>query len=110
MYIESLYLENIRTFTNSELAFIHPDMEFRPKNTKVPSSRHLFPKPRLPNVNLLLGDNASGKTTVLQAIALTALGPAAREAQLPFEKTRQVFPGARSGGQIKSPKPVVHVG
>jgi len=35
-----------------------------------------LPKPTLPNVNLLLGDNGLGKTTLLKAIALAALGPA----------------------------------
>ena len=38
--------------------------------------------PRLPNVNLLLGDNGSGKTTLLKAIALAALGPAIQESGL----------------------------
>lgn len=99
MYIETLYLENIRTFTESEIAFIHPDMKFRPKTSRVPNSDHLLPKPRLPNVNLLLGDNASGKTTVLQAIALTALGPAAREAQLPLRKLVRSSPEREVGGR-----------
>jgi hypothetical protein len=30
---------------------------------------------RLPNVNLILGDNGAGKTTVLRAIAISAVGP-----------------------------------
>ena len=44
------------------------------------------PKPKLSNVNLLLGDNASGKTTILQAIALAILGPASREAKVPHRR------------------------
>ncbi len=35
-----------------------------------------LPRPRLPNVNLLLANNGYGKTTLLRAIALAALGPA----------------------------------
>ncbi|OWK37641.1 ATP binding protein [Fimbriiglobus ruber] len=34
-------------------------------------------------MNLLVGENGSGKSTVLQAIALTTLGPAAQDAKLP---------------------------
>jgi energy-coupling factor transporter ATP-binding protein EcfA2 len=33
----------------------------------------------LPNVTLLLGDNGSGKTTILRALAACAFGPAARD-------------------------------
>jgi hypothetical protein len=86
MYIEKLDIENIRTFAYSTISFIHPDMSFGKAGFDDPKPKNDLPRPRLPNVNLLLGDNASGKTTVLQAIALTALGPAAREAQLPLPK------------------------
>ncbi len=34
------------------------------------------------NVNLLFGENACGKSTVLEAIALAALGPAVNEARI----------------------------
>ena len=86
MYLETLDLSNIRTFTHSKISFIHPDTRFRSTGEDGSTRTELLPKPKLPNVNLLLGDNASGKTTVLQAIALAALGPAAREAQLPIRR------------------------
>jgi len=86
MYIESLTLENIRTFAFSTISFIHPEMEFRPRGFELSRHRRLLPMPKLPNVNLLLGDNASGKTTVLQAIALSALGPSVPESRLPIRK------------------------
>ena len=77
MYIEKLELENIRTFKKTTLDFIHPD---RPWSKQTAANGN--PKPRLPNVNLLLGDNGSGKTTVLQTVALSTFGPAARESNL----------------------------
>jgi AAA domain len=93
MYVERLNLENIRTFARSEIALVHPDMNFRSPGSDGADYRRLLPRPKLPNVNLLLGDNASGKTTVLQAIALAALGPAAREAQLPLRRLVRYAPG-----------------
>ncbi len=38
-----------------------------------------LPKPKLPNVNLLLGDNGSGKINLLSAIGLAGSGPAWKE-------------------------------
>ena len=64
MYIERLDLENIRTFTRGKpLIFVHPDGDYRTQHSDRDAR---LPKPRLPNVNLLLGDNGSGKTTVLR--------------------------------------------
>jgi len=60
MYIDRLHLAGFRNFHEAVLDFVHPDA----------------PGPRLGNVNLLLGDNGLGKTSVLKAIALTVLGPA----------------------------------
>ncbi len=93
MYVERLNLENIRTFARSEISLIHPDMVFRLPGSDGAENRRLLPRPKLPNVNLLLGDNSSGKTTVLQAIALATLGPAAREAQLPLRRLVRFPPG-----------------
>src|SRR5687768_7399299 len=62
MYIESLKIENLRTFETAEIRFNLP-------GAKPPSDSSL------PNVTLLLGDNGAGKTSVLRAAALAALGP-----------------------------------
>ncbi|MEX0714258.1 MAG: AAA family ATPase [Pirellulales bacterium] len=86
MYVDSLTLTNLRTFVKNKLRFVHPDSEFRLSKGDNDRNGLLLPPPKLRNVNLLLGDNGSGKTTVLQAIALAALGPAARESQLPLRK------------------------
>lgn len=75
MYINELTLENIRTFERpTRIEFVHPDRR------SAPGSNGNEVSPRLPNVNLILGDNGSGKTTLLQAVALAAFGPAARQA------------------------------
>jgi AAA domain, putative AbiEii toxin, Type IV TA system len=86
MYIEKLVMENIRTFARTEMHFVHPDLVFRGSGASDSKAKKLLPKPNLPNVNLLLGENATGKTTVLQAIALAVLGPAARDTQLPLRR------------------------
>ncbi len=67
MYLQSLDLTNFRVFRHAKLKFLHCDQ-------RATAAR---PKPRYPNINLLLGNNGAGKTTLLKAIALTALGPAA---------------------------------
>jgi predicted ATPase len=80
MYIERLDLENIRTFTGGKpLVFVHPDGNYRPPKSEKADKDSRLPKPRLPNVTLLLGDNGSGKTTVLRALAAAAFGPAAKD-------------------------------
>ena len=67
MYIDNLSLTNFRTFRKSRIDFVHPDQDFEKLG---------IPVPKLKNVNLLLGNNGLGKTTLLKAIALSALGPA----------------------------------
>jgi len=68
MYINDIQIENFRTFSSQKqaVAFIHPKQNFQ---------QCQFPEPTLTNVNLLLGDNGSGKSSLLKAIALSALGP-----------------------------------
>lgn len=61
MYIKSLHVTNLRCFAHAELNFQYPGLD---------SSLA-----QLPNVNLLLGNNGAGKTTVLMAIALSTLSP-----------------------------------
>ncbi|HEY1082699.1 MAG TPA: AAA family ATPase, partial [Prosthecobacter sp.] len=67
MYIDNIQIENFRTFRKSRISFVHPDQDF---------AKLGLPKPKLTNINLLLGNNGLGKTTLLKTIALSALGPA----------------------------------
>ena len=86
MYIESLRLKNVRTFVDETMEFVHPDRSFRRQKGTAENGSPLhrrIPRPRLPNVNLLLGDNGSGKSTVLRAIAMAALGPSFEDSRLP---------------------------
>jgi hypothetical protein len=64
MYIESIAIQNLRSFKKTALVFQHPDR------------RHEKP-PRglLPNINLLLGSNGQGKSTLLRGIALGSIAP-----------------------------------
>ena len=77
MYINKLIVDSFRTFRQAEVEFLHPDQDFTALE---------FPRPpRLPNVNLLLGNNGSGKTTLLKAIARP---PSARPSPTPaFSRT-----------------------
>jgi AAA domain, putative AbiEii toxin, Type IV TA system/AAA domain len=97
MYIESLRLKNVRTFVDETLEFVHPDQIFRARKGVADNGSPGLPRPRLPNVNLLLGDNGSGKSTVLQAIAMTVLGPSFPSANLePMDMIRIGRGGDRS--------------
>lgn len=70
MYIRDLGLKDFRTFSSCRIAFCH-------------RGRKDALRPSLPNVNLLLGENGTGKTSVLRAIALAGLGPLVRDAGIP---------------------------
>jgi len=59
MHLTHLKIQNLRALSTADLAL----------NT--PATGHL----KYPNVNVLLGDNGLGKTSVLRAAALAALGP-----------------------------------
>jgi hypothetical protein len=90
MYINSIKLRNFRNFRTSQIEFIHPDQDFQ--------ATHLS-RPALPNINLLLGDNGLGKTSLLKAIALTALGPAVSDSGIyPYRLIRRE-PTTPSKGQ-----------
>ena len=61
MHIQKLQIENLRSFKAVGLDF------------NVPATSNL--QIQYPNVNVLLGDNGLGKTSVLRAVALSVLGP-----------------------------------
>jgi len=82
MYIESITLSNIKTFpeyqgrTSNSISLTHPDADYRPPRTTAAPDDKRLPRPRLPNVTLLLGNNGAGKTTILRALAAASFGPA----------------------------------
>ena len=61
MYINNLDLDNFRCFEKGHVAFSQPDCNDASD---------------LANINLILGNNGTGKTTILQAIALAVLSRA----------------------------------
>lgn len=98
MYIDTIRLKNFRTFRASQIDFVHPDQKFASPDTTGTKSRKPaptldIPKPLLPNVNLLLGNNGFGKTTLLKAIAIAALGPSVPDANLPIYRLIRREPG-----------------
>lgn len=81
MYITSIKIKNLRCFEQAELTFQYPGRE-----TETPL--------RFPNINLLLGNNGAGKTTVLKAIALTTLAPIMPQSgYLPYRLVRKASNG-----------------
>ncbi len=106
MYIDQITLENARCFaTGKPLELVHPDRVFRSAGNGDAATDKLLPRPRLPNVTLLIGDNGSGKTTVLRALAAAAFGPAAKDllrdsSIVRFgESTARIFANLRLHGQ-----------
>ncbi|MCW3095948.1 MAG: ATP-binding protein [Chthonomonadaceae bacterium] len=85
MYINNIRIQNFRTFKQTEIEFVHPERDFAAMG---------LPAPKVPNVNLLLGNNGSGKTTLLKAIAIAALGPAVTAASLPIYRLIRRAPNA----------------
>ena len=87
MYIESITISNFRTFREARIELTHGDR----KPTKA------LPTPKLANVNLLLGNNGLGKTTLLKAISLVALGPAVADSGIyPYRLVRREPDGSPS--------------
>lgn len=65
MYVREVRLTNLRCFKKAHISLSYPGTSTEPK--------------RLPNVTVLLGDNGTGKTTILKAIAIAALAPVLRD-------------------------------
>ncbi|RKH57400.1 AAA family ATPase [Corallococcus llansteffanensis] len=67
MYVQSLSILNVRGFKSVAMKLRHPD---EPREEDAAGTVL-----HLPNITLLLGNNGSGKTTVLRAVALSTLAP-----------------------------------
>lgn len=81
MYLRSLWLSNLRCFKQAELTFQYPGRDDHEGNP-----------PTLPNVNLLLGSNGAGKTTILRGAAMALLAPALSSSGFrPYALVRRTF-------------------
>jgi hypothetical protein len=65
MYLSSIKIKNLRCFKSAELSFWYPGRVAGPGETA----------PKLKNVNLLLGMNGSGKSTILKGIGMSLIAP-----------------------------------
>ena len=96
MYIDHIEISNFRTFRKSKITFCHADQDFAAAG---------MPVPQLPNMNLLLANNGYGKTSLLKAIALAALGPAVGKSGIyPYHLIR------RESGQDELKRAVLKAG
>ena len=99
MYIDSLQVDHLRCFEHARLAFQYPGRD--DEIARVGGAALLCP-----NLNLLLGDNGSGKTTILRTIALASLAPVIEGAgYVPYRVIRRkddrVAPKARIQADLR---------
>jgi hypothetical protein len=77
LYVKSIKIRNLRCFEDAELHLQYPGREQQNP-------------PELPNINLLLGGNGAGKTSILKAIALATLSPVMPQSGLvPYRLVRR---------------------
>jgi hypothetical protein len=77
LYVTALEIDHLRCFDHANL-----ELQYAGKKEGQP--------PALPNINLLLGNNGMGKTTVLRALALAAISPVMPQSgYLPYRLVRR---------------------
>ena len=80
MYIEKIEIENFRIFRKTNIDFLYKN---KPITKELPNRKY-------PNINVILGINGFGKTTLLKAVALAALGPAVADSGIyPYHLVRK---------------------
>jgi hypothetical protein len=96
MYVDSVRIENFRTYRNAEIDLLHPDRTASDMKPRFPADI-LYP-----NINLVLGNNGMGKSAFLKAIALGCLGPTVRESGIfPYRFVRREPGSAEVTAEIK---------
>ena len=91
VYIDSITLQDFRTFKKSSIDFVHPDASVLDDSEP----------PKLRNLNLVIGGNGSGKTTLLKGVALASLGPAVADSGLyPYHLVRRNAGRPVKGGAL----------
>jgi len=70
MYINTVELRNIKSIQHTIVSFSHRNSSTNESNQKRKKQSAIRP-----NINLLLGNNGTGKTTILSGIALSILAP-----------------------------------
>ena len=84
MYVDSVRIENFRTFRHAEIDLLRPDRTASDMTLRFPADI-LYP-----NINLVLGNNGMGKSAFLKAIALGCLGPTVRDSGIfPYRFVRR---------------------
>ncbi|MEQ9305496.1 MAG: AAA family ATPase, partial [Marinoscillum sp.] len=95
MYINSITLKNIRTFAaESTIHFNYPERVYG-------EDKPIKQAPKLKNVNLLFGENSTGKSTVLEVIALASLGPAIIESRIDPKPLVRLIPSQRKPSEAE---------
>lgn len=83
MYVSNIELKNLRCFQEARLKLQYPGRGAGPGAA-----------PEMSNINLLLGNNGAGKTTVLRALALSTVAPVIQESSgfVPYRLIRRTGP------------------
>jgi AAA domain len=96
MYVDSVRIENFRTYRHAEIDLLHPDRTASDMKRRFPADI-LYP-----NINLVLGNNGMGKSAFLKAIALGCLGPTVRDSGIfPYRFVRREPGSADVTAEIK---------
>ncbi len=82
MYIRSLELRDLRAFTKAKLEFLYPGRKLTTHPFEAAERQNLV-DPRHGNINVVLGVNGSGKSTVLEASALAFLSMVSQSGYTP---------------------------